>query len=282
MHNLTETVYDFNIMPNSAEKVEILSIPALIGRGLWRLDRPHARPNHCIYWITRGQGRMSCDGITRGFSPHSLLFVPAGSVHAFLPGALVQGYRLSVTATSPVIAPDGPLILRSTSVFEQGEISGQLEKIMSEQQQTGPGAQIAMESYLALLSVWIARRQERNDWFPHASRPGAAERLLRQYLRWIEGHLLAKPTVSKAAAALSVTPTHLSRVCQARVGMPAAQIIRRRLIFAAMLALADSKLRINEIADLLGFATPAYFSRVFQSVCGQSPRGFRAANRRAG
>jgi AraC-like DNA-binding protein len=43
--------------------------------------------------------------------------------------------------------------------------------------------------------------------------------------------------------------------------------------------LADSSLRIKEIAHQLGFGDAYYFSRVFTKVMGVSPRQFRQGDR---
>jgi len=277
-HYICNKLSEFDKRVEMPETVHISTIPALVAQARWRLDMPHAADAHCYYWITRGQGRFQVEGVTRGFSPHTLLFVPANHVHALLPGALVQGYSVTFSPRATISAPEQPLRVRTNNILEQGEITAHLEQIVSEQRASNAGALAVMESHLTLLGIWVARRIERNDW-GRADRPGAARRLLARFLRWLEANIDAKPTVAKAARALDVTPTHLSRVCQGHLGMPAAQIIRRRLVFAAMLALADQNTPIGRIATRLGFATPAYFSRVFSRVTGQSPKAFRGANR---
>jgi len=255
-------------------EISVLSLPAMLARGRWRLETPHAIAAHRFYWITRGQGRISIGGLTRGFSQNTVLFVPASRVHGLVAGLTLQGYAVTLPDHLAVPVPGNPARIRAASIFEQARISGYLEQIAAEFTAGGAGSGDAMESYLTLLSVWIERKQAQNDW--QSGRPEtAATRLVAGFLQWIETALGAKPTVGAAARALGVTPTHLTRVCRTHIGQSASAIIRARVIYEASVQLADTTARIGEIGASLGFATPAYFSRVFQSIRGQSPRDFR-------
>ena len=82
-------------------------------------------------------------------------------------------------------------------------------------------------------------------------------------------------TVSDYAAALSITPTHLSRLTRAATGHAASQLILDRIIREARRNLVYTNLPVSTIAYALGFNDPAYFSRLFSGATGLSPRGFR-------
>jgi AraC family transcriptional activator of pobA len=64
-------------------------------------------------------------------------------------------------------------------------------------------------------------------------------------------------------------------VVRAATGAPASQLIDARLVREARRQLAFTSLRISSIGDLLGFADPALFSRVFSRVAGVPPSVFR-------
>jgi AraC family transcriptional regulator, transcriptional activator of pobA len=81
--------------------------------------------------------------------------------------------------------------------------------------------------------------------------------------------------VADCARALAVTPTHLSRVLREATGQPASRLIEARLMREARRQLAYTNLQVSSIAYALGYADPAYFSRVFSRVEGLSPRAFR-------
>ena len=82
--------------------------------------------------------------------------------------------------------------------------------------------------------------------------------------------------MADCAKALAVSPTHLSRVLRTATGQPASRLIEARLMREARRQLAYTSLPVSTIAYTLGFADPAYFSRVFSRVEGLSPSAFRA------
>ena len=79
------------------------------------------------------------------------------------------------------------------------------------------------------------------------------------------------------AAALGVTPTHLTRCCNTACGRPASALLQDRRIFEARKLLAETRIPVGKIAEQLGFNSPAYFTRAFQHLTGKSPSAFRRA-----
>ena len=105
---------------------------------------------------------------------------------------------------------------------------------------------------------------------------GAAKSgLFRRFEALLEQHFREHWTVSRYAAALSVTPTHLSRLTRSATGNAASQLILERTIREARRNLVYTNLPISGIAYALGFNDPAYFSRLFSAATGLSPRRFR-------
>jgi len=82
--------------------------------------------------------------------------------------------------------------------------------------------------------------------------------------------------VAEYAAALGVTPTHLARVCKATNNCSANTLIQNRKLLEAKAKLVQSADRISTIATQSGFASAAYFTRLFSQKTGVSPRSFRA------
>ena len=73
-----------------------------------------------------------------------------------------------------------------------------------------------------------------------------------------------------------MSPTHLNRLTRAATGDSALHLIEARTLGEARRNLAYTNLSIATIAYALGYADPAYFSRVFTRDAGVSPRAFRA------
>ncbi len=81
--------------------------------------------------------------------------------------------------------------------------------------------------------------------------------------------------VADYAAALGVTPTHLTRACRAACGRTAHELLQDRLLFEARCLLSDTTLPVKDIAGRLGFGSAAYFTRAFHYQTGQTPSAFR-------
>ncbi len=77
------------------------------------------------------------------------------------------------------------------------------------------------------------------------------------------------------ADACSVNPTYLSKVFKTQTGHSVIEYLRSlRLTSATRLMKERPDARVNEIAEQSGFADPLYFSKVFKTAFGVSPRRY--------
>lgn len=101
-------------------------------------------------------------------------------------------------------------------------------------------------------------------------------RVVQKFKALIDQHFLEHWQVSDYARALTISPTHLSRLTRATTGGSAMRLIEARIMREARRNLAYTNLSISTIAYTLGYSDPAYFSRVFTRDAGVSPKAFRA------
>lgn len=80
------------------------------------------------------------------------------------------------------------------------------------------------------------------------------------------------------ASQLSMSANYLSDLLRNLTGMSVQQHIHAYLIEKAKTLLQTTTLSVNEIAYMLGFEYPQYFSRLFKSKTGQTPVEFRNMN----
>ena len=98
-----------------------------------------------------------------------------------------------------------------------------------------------------------------------------------RYTALLERDFRSGRGVADFAAALGVTPTHLTRCCKQTCGRPASALLHDRVIFEARRLLSETSLPVGHIARDLGFTSAAYFTRAFQHQTGKTPSGFRRA-----
>jgi len=83
------------------------------------------------------------------------------------------------------------------------------------------------------------------------------------------------PTVAMFAAELHLSPRYLSDLLKQETGKTAMDLIQIFLISEAKNLLNSGEHSVAQIAFLLGFENPPYFSRFFKKETGISPKQFR-------
>ena len=102
-------------------------------------------------------------------------------------------------------------------------------------------------------------------------RPTAAGSLTARFLELLNSDSVADRSVSAYADRLCVTPNHLSAVVRQQSGQTVMQFVNTRLVLRAKVLLVDTTLSVYEVADRLGFADTAAFSRFFKRETGTTP-----------
>jgi AraC family transcriptional activator of pobA len=203
--------------------------------------------------------------------------VPVGHVHGFSFKRGTQGFVLTVAAEmmDEVLTPaEGLRRVLAHATVVQGTVSmrSTMEQIFAEFAGRSFARAHLLRALAAALIGLVAREIADTAGTPEET---ASTDLLRRFEALLEQHLLAHWTVSDYAAALSITPTHLSRVVRAATGNAASRLILERIIREARRNLVYTNLPVATIAFALGFNDPAYFSRLFAGATGLSPRRFR-------
>jgi AraC family transcriptional activator of pobA len=255
--------------------MRMIAIPRLAAGGRWRVEAMRTLSEPCLLWFTRGQGRITVAGVTRGYTPHNVIFIPAGVMHGFEVGPQVFGSAVFFGKDTAVTLPNEPVHLRIRDVHLHQEMNGILDMIQREMDSDTPAHDRATRHYLGLLGVWLERQSVRAA--SEVVRPDAAHRLVARYTDLMERRFRDGAGVGTLAGELGVTPTHLTRCCRQTCGRPAIDLLQDRRIFEACTLLLETRTPIGRIGQSLGFTSAAYFTRAFQHHTGLSPSAFRRA-----
>jgi AraC-like DNA-binding protein/mannose-6-phosphate isomerase-like protein (cupin superfamily) len=229
--------------------------------------------HHVLIWFTRGQGRITVAGLTRGYSANNAVFIPTGTMYRYEMAGPVIGLAVFFPTSADLMLPEVHRHYRIIDLQKQRELSNMIDAMDQELKGSDAASQRAAAYHAGLLSVWLERRN--GDFEVNSPTEDAAMRLVAAYTSNIEAELSVARSVADRAAALGVTPTHLTRSCRKTCGETALSLLNGRVINEARRLLRDTSLPVKDIGAQLGFTSPAYFTRSFQAHTGQSPRAFR-------
>ena len=269
----------YNLFGESGDLPDVVHCETIAARSVlhdWKLAAHRHARLHQVLLIERGGGEATLDGQVHALRPMHAVNVPVGDVHGFdfLPGT--QGWVVTIAAEildETLLAPEGLRGVLSQCAVVRGtpQMRATMKQIFAE----FAGRNFARAHVLRALSAGLIGLVARE--LARGKRDGSAAdpELFRRFETLLEQHHLQRWSVSDYARVLSVTATHLNRVTRAATGDTASHLILNRLIREARRNLVYTNLPVSTIAYALGFDDPAYFSRVYATATGLSPRAFR-------
>ncbi len=266
----------------STAPFRVVSLARMSKGGRWRTEAMRSYGAPVMIWFTRGQGRITVNGVTAGYGPHNCIFVPAGIMHGFEVSPQVSGTMVVFPqgCEEELALPDEPLHLRLREAELHMDLNRMIDDLHREMDRYEAGhterAHRAMMCHAGLISVWLDRQMPNRPDTPAKSSSSA--RLANAYAALVEQDFHSAKSVRDYAGELGVTPTHLSRVCNKACGHPASTILADRVHYEARRLLSETKMPVKEIARSLGFTSAAYFTRAFQKHTGETPSHFRATH----
>ena len=220
--------------------LRISSLGQIASGGRWRTEAMRSYGQPVLYWFTRGQGRMTAQGVTRGYGPHNAILLPPDTMHGFDTAGSVLGHAVFLPRDMGDM-PDAPLHLRIRDGAAQAELTRQIENIRAELDRGDDRSDAALGHHVGLLTVWLARFAG-EDWSAEVEPDGrSAESLANAYTALLEAHFRGGYTISDYARALGVSPAHLTRCCRRASGRSASDLLLDRLHYEARRLLTDEE-----------------------------------------
>jgi AraC family transcriptional activator of pobA len=274
------SIRTYNLFGEARDLPDVVHCETIAARSVlheWEFAAHRHARLHQILLIERGGGQATLEGRVHALRPMRAVNVPVGHVHGFSFTRGTQGWVLTVAAEmlDEVLTPAEGLrrVLARPSVMRA---TAQMRSTMAQVFSEFTGRHFARAHLLRAMSAaligLVAREMAGKQTMPDGV---AKADLFQRFEALLEQHFLEHWTVSDYANALSITPTHLSRLARSATGHAASHLILDRVIREARRNLVYTNLPVSTIAYALGFSDPAYFSRLFSGATGLSPRGFR-------
>lgn len=237
----------------------------------------------CIF---NGELTVQLDDKTHCLEGNWVVTIPMGVVHAFRFRPQSEGVIISVsddilTDTDLVDGPQylQPLFENSALIeFASGDTQlGQLRNYVNLLREEFATLHSAKNSALVLLIrlLFIAVRRQFDHVTLDTIPVDSQIRVVADFRKLVENHYKQHWQVTDYADRLNISTSTLNRMCRDQLATSAKSLIQTRVITEAKRRLIFTRQPLEQIAYFLGYKDPAYFSRIFKKVTGESPGEFR-------
>ena len=157
--------------------------------------------------------------------------------------------------------------------YESVEISGCLRNILREMEQKNTGYEDVCQAYMEILIIRLMRTTTLA--VPTEPQTISTNRQCAAVRRYIDLHFKEALTLEQLAEEGHMNKFYLSHSFKREYGISPINYMISRRIDESKYLLAETDLSMSQIAQLLGFSSPSYFSQIFHRTQGISPKEYR-------
>jgi AraC-like DNA-binding protein len=269
------------------------------------LTRPHRHEYFQILITLEGAAQQTIGGSVRPVQPGTMTFVLPYRVHLV---PLPEGSRFIVINFSQrFLRPDldvDPLDLEDVPVSRVPELApflyqehldfvlegpdwdearAMLRQMLEENAERRFGSLEILRGMLLQLIGLTCRRYEAELLRLASEKNRSASRrdALLRVTRYIRENLTRDLNLTEAAATAFLSPNYLAHLLKNEVGKTFTDLVTERRMERAQELLANTPMRIAEVAHASGFPDEGYFTRRFRQWFGTTPRQYRESVRQA-
>jgi len=161
--------------------------------------------------------------------------------------------------------------------YESTEISGCLWNILREMEQKNTGFKDVCQAYMEILVIRLMRNTDLT--VPTEAQITTGNRQCAAAKHYIDQHFKESLTLEQLAEKVHMNKYYLVHTFKEEYGIsPINYMITRRIVESKYL-LTETDLSLSQIAHLLGFSSPSYFSQAFRKTQGVSPIEYRKSTK---
>ncbi|MEO9041393.1 MAG: helix-turn-helix domain-containing protein [Rhodoferax sp.] len=275
---------------DTAAELRFLHLESLESRNRvydWNI-RPHR--HHDLYqliWVAGGGGTVMLDEQTLALQSPVLISIPPSIVHGFQWRPDTDGLILTIAENfvadlvrqcgDPVVGASMDQLLTITGAVDPASVdrlSSHFRTILDEYVHNRVCRTTAISGSVLMLFAEVARLRHLS-LKKSPARDSGGQDLHRRFKEVIEAHYRDRWGVAEYAAELAMTERSLRRLCLGMAGQSPMKIVHQRVVLEAKRKLLYTGKTIAEVCYDLGFDDPAYFTRFFTRIEGQTPMEFR-------
>ena len=256
----------------------LLNVASAKYSGNWQCAS-HTHEYTEIFYIIGGTGRFQIEDQERQVNVNDIIIINPGVPHAEL-SINAQSLEYIVLGIGGIGLATGKHSGGHFCILnhhESAEISGCLWNILREMEQKNTGFQDVCQACMEMLVIRLMRST--NLCVPTDPQSGGGNQQCAAVKRYIDLHFKEALTLDQLAEKAHINKYYLSHTFKQEYGIsPINYMITRRIVESKYL-LTETDLSLTQIAQLLGFSSPSYFSQAFRKTQGISPAEYRKSTR---
>lgn len=268
--------YAFNLVKERQphEQMKLRNVASAKYGGDWH-STPHAHNYTELFYITGGDGRFLVDDEQFPVRTDQLVVVNPNIIHTELSYDArpleylvlgIEGLEISIPGT-------GESRYCIYTFPRANTVLTCMQNILREMQDREPEHQIICQAYMDILVVQLMRST--NVSMTQVAESSPASRQCASVRHYIEHNFKEKLTLDILAAEANVNKYYLAHAFKEEYGIsPINHLIACRIREGKRL-LQETDLSLSQIASILGFSSPSYFSQTFRRMEGISPAEYR-------
>ncbi len=232
-----------------------------------------------MFFITGGNGAFLIRKDSFPVAINDLVIVDPGVPHTETSqnGRPMEYVVLGLEGLETVTDDSGCALLH---LFAEDAVSSCLRTLIQESREPRPGCDEICQRLLEVILLRLRRRDDFSLSGAAPAVPGTSREcnLVRQY---IDNHFKENLTLDQLAELVHINQYYLSHAFRKEFDTsPISYLISRRIRESRFL-LAETDHTLSQIAQILGFSSPSYFSQSFRRLEGMSPMEYRRGHRGA-
>ncbi|MEK6548319.1 MAG: helix-turn-helix domain-containing protein [Bacteroidota bacterium] len=237
-----------------------------------------------LFWIQSGKGVLVANKKRFPFQGPCVISIPTETTHGFQFQPNIKGdvFSLSQDYIDRTLQEHPALLERC---HELRYISAQNDayfaamdfvraQFIKEWEDENAQKTTVIKSLFILWMSYLYRLEKKEDIIQKTSEDRSLLHF-QGFKKLIRTSYLENKSIQAYAAALNISAVHLNRICRELSHQSAHELVEEHLVSEAKNYLLNTSYSISEIAYLLNFKDPAYFSRLFKKATGVSPKEFQ-------
>lgn len=277
---MSHTNYAFTLAKEETqlhEKMILRNVASAKYGGDW-YSIPHSHSYTELFYIVGGDGQFQINDRIFQVKAHQLVVVNPNIMHTEVSYEAhpleyivigIEGIEFTATDTE-----ESRYCIYTFP--EKNSVLSCLQSILREMQDREPEYQTACQAYMDIIMVHLLRNASVSVTQIHSRFPG--NRQCASVRHYIDRHYKENITLDQLAEEVSINKYYMAHAFKREYGVsPISYLIACRIREGKRL-LAETDLSLSQIAAVLGFSSPSYFSQTFRSSEGMSPTQYRKNN----